>query len=287
MNNERDRRSEDRLSNTYRALAEERAPDYLNEKVLRLASRTRTRYSRARAWMRPAAWAAVIGLSLAIVLDMTRLPQSEPDSIGISIPDSRKAGDRRWQTRDTASENPAAQAEASVPAPAATSEQSTDAERLQPPSSATAGSDGRSKDEFVPKDMTILRDAEEMARTRAGSAEGPVPPGAVFDEAVVEGDLKEETANGMTADRAVGIEDVQAEEDEAEGSPAVAPSATLAKRVRTAPSRYCAEAVRKQPESWIACIRELEEDGRETEARDEYEAFRRVFPDFDAQDADK
>ena len=82
MSNERDRRSEDRLAEAYQALAEERAPDYLNEKVLRMAADTRSRYSRARAWMRPAAWAAVIGLSLAIVLDMTRLPQSDPDSIG-------------------------------------------------------------------------------------------------------------------------------------------------------------------------------------------------------------
>ena len=58
MSNERNHRSEDRLADTYRALAKERAPDSLNEKVLRLAAGARTRYSRARTWMRPAAWAA-------------------------------------------------------------------------------------------------------------------------------------------------------------------------------------------------------------------------------------
>lgn len=287
MSNERDHRSEDRLADTYRALTEERAPDYLNEKVLRLAAGNRTRYSRARAWMRPAAWAAVIGLSLAIVLDMTRLPQVEPDSIGIPVPDSRKAGAQRREASDTVNDSSAAEAEGIVPPSATPIGQRTDANRMRPASPAADGPEGRSNEDFVPKDMTVLRDAEEMARAQAGSDQGPVLPDAELDEAAVNGDLKEKAETGVSAGQAVAIENVRADGGQAEDSAAAASFATMATMEPPGSSRYCTEAVREAPESWVACIRELEKNGQEAEARDEYEEFRRVFPDFDVQDADK
>ena len=287
MSSERDRRSEDRLADAYRALADERAPDYLNKKVLRLAAGTRTRYSRARAWMRPAAWAAVIGLSLAIVLDMTRLPQVAPDSIGISVPDSRKTGYQQPEASDSVNDNPAAAAETIVAPSATPIEQRMDASRVRPASSGADGPARQSNEDFVPKDMTVLRDAEEMARTLAGSDRGPLLPGAELDEAAVTGDLKKGIETEVTAERAVTMENVQAEEDRAEDSTVAAPFATRAKAEPPVSARHCAESVRREPESWIACISQLEKDGLEAEARDEYEAFRRVFPDFDAQDADK
>lgn len=68
--------SDSRVSDVYRSIADERAPEHLNESVMRMAAKgSRTPYARARAWLRPAAWAATIGLSLAIVLELTRLPQ--------------------------------------------------------------------------------------------------------------------------------------------------------------------------------------------------------------------
>ena len=285
MSNERDRRSEDRLADTYRALAEERAPDYLNEKVLRLAAGNRTRYSRARAWMRPAAWAAVIGLSLAIVLDMTRLPQVEPDSIAIPVPASRKAADQQREGGDTV--NDSSEAEAIVPSSATPIEQRMDAKRMRPASPAANGPERRSNEDFVPKDMTVLRDAEEMARTQAASDQGLTMPVPELDEAAANGDPKEELETGMTTRRAVVIENVRANGGQAEDSAAAASFATMATAEPPESSRYCAESVRKAPESWIACIRELENNGLEAEAGDEYEEFRRVFPDFDVPDADK
>ena len=286
MSNERDPRSEDRLSDAYRSLAEERAPDYLNEKVLRLAAGTRTRYSRARAWMRPAAWAAVIGLSLAIVLDMTRLPSVGPDSIGISLPDSRKVGDQRRETSDTVNDDRGTEAEAVVAPSATPVEQRMEARKIQPARSASSAPERRSNEYFVPKDMTVLRDAEEMARTRAGSDQGPIMPSAELDDAPINGDLQEKMEAGVTAGRAAMIENVQADEDQAEDSAAAASFATRATTEPPASARYCAESVRKEPESWIACVRQLEKNGQQAEARDEYEEFRRVFPDFDAQDGD-
>lgn len=73
MSNERNESGNDaRVTDAYRQLANERTPPHLDDKVLRMAAREgRTRYSLLRAWMRPAAWAATIGLSLAIMLELT------------------------------------------------------------------------------------------------------------------------------------------------------------------------------------------------------------------------
>jgi hypothetical protein len=67
------------VSDTYRQLSRESAPDYLNEKVLQQAASVaaRPRYSRSIMWTRPLAWAATIALCLAIVLEVTRIPTPE------------------------------------------------------------------------------------------------------------------------------------------------------------------------------------------------------------------
>jgi len=73
------------VSRTYRESASEHAPDALNQAVLRQAAQNvSSRYSRAVFWMRPMAWAATIGLCLAIVIDLSSLPQ--PDSSMLSVP---------------------------------------------------------------------------------------------------------------------------------------------------------------------------------------------------------
>ncbi len=81
MNDERDITEMQRLvSETYHSAATEQAPKHLNEKVLRMAAgepttrQERFGYRGAASWLRPAAWAATISLSLAIVLEITRDP---------------------------------------------------------------------------------------------------------------------------------------------------------------------------------------------------------------------
>ena len=81
MTNDRDNTTADpSVSATYRQLADERAPASLDEKVLhRAAAEPRISSGIGRTWMKPVAWAATIGLSLAIVLEMTQLPQAPLD----------------------------------------------------------------------------------------------------------------------------------------------------------------------------------------------------------------
>ena len=61
-----------RVFDTYREVAGEETPARLDEQVLALAAReARSRYGLARAWIRPVAWAATIGISLAFMLELT------------------------------------------------------------------------------------------------------------------------------------------------------------------------------------------------------------------------
>jgi hypothetical protein len=63
-----------RIRDTYRDLAKERSRADLDRKILAMAAgEARTRYGLTRAWIRPVAWAATIGLSLAFILEISQL----------------------------------------------------------------------------------------------------------------------------------------------------------------------------------------------------------------------
>ena len=62
-----------RVSEVYRALATETTPPELDDTILKMAaSNVPTRYALVRGWLRPVAWAATIGLSLAFILEISR-----------------------------------------------------------------------------------------------------------------------------------------------------------------------------------------------------------------------
>lgn len=68
-----------RVSSAYQDLAQETTPERLDRRVLQRAAReSRTRYGLMRSWMRPVAWAATIGLSLAFLLEMTWFADAPP-----------------------------------------------------------------------------------------------------------------------------------------------------------------------------------------------------------------
>lgn len=68
-----------RVSDTYRDIAQESTPAHLDERIIAMAGReARTRYGLARAWVRPVAWAATIGLSFAFILEMTYFSEDAP-----------------------------------------------------------------------------------------------------------------------------------------------------------------------------------------------------------------
>jgi hypothetical protein len=77
MNTEQDNK---RVSDAYREVANEVTPAELDERILASAARdARSRYGLARAWVRPVAWAATIGLSLAFMLELTWFADAPPE----------------------------------------------------------------------------------------------------------------------------------------------------------------------------------------------------------------
>lgn len=87
----------DRVSRAYREVAGERAPATLNESVMRQAqAATHRGYAHLLLWLRPLAWAATIGLSLAVVLQLadTPVPDSIDDAIAPSATPAALAEDK-------------------------------------------------------------------------------------------------------------------------------------------------------------------------------------------------
>ncbi len=159
MNEALDNRStaDDELARAYRELATERTPATLNEQVLwRAAHAAGHGYPRWAGWLRPLAWAATVGLTLAIVIELgdSAVPGGDPvdvtnDSVEEALP-RREAGSEHRETadRDTLAEpgndpaaEPSRQAGESTPASAA----------------------------FKVDDTSLLEQAADLAAVRSGS----------------------------------------------------------------------------------------------------------------------
>jgi len=66
------------VTQTYREVADQCAPEHLNQAILKEATNVaRPRYSRLITWTRPMAWAATVMLSVALVLELSKVPAPE------------------------------------------------------------------------------------------------------------------------------------------------------------------------------------------------------------------
>jgi len=176
-----------RVSEAYSDLATERTPPELDRKVLSMAAAgTRSRYGLARAWVRPVAWAATIGLSLAFVLEMSQLrdvatPQADANAVyqleEAVIRDEAPAAakDELRRLQEPAKRTDAPQAKQMSSPPAAAEPVAAPEPEVESPSVSA---------EFETDDMSLLREAEEQARARSGSErpESAVAGAAAFAE---------------------------------------------------------------------------------------------------------
>lgn len=180
-----------RVSETYRAMATETTPPDLDSKILSMAADTadvrRSGFGLSRAWFRPIAWTATIGLSLAFVLEMAELnnvaePTIQTDSD--EVLEERVLGDQvaaepanigRLQPRQELDKRADAAEEAKASAAPATAEV------------APAGGTASVSDDFAADEMLLIQEAEEQARARSGPArsvalDGPVAAFAIKKE---------------------------------------------------------------------------------------------------------
>lgn len=258
MTNERDKNEmDDFVSETYRALADEETPEHLNESVLRLAA---ARAPNARklfsfgAWMKPAAWAATVGLSLAIVIEVTQftdMPVTEPTT-----------------------EMPSAPAPASESEPPSVRDQFVpqgsnvldEAERIAKLRSGSIQSNNEVVDTPMPN--KIEPRAEESAGSSLEYRAENATPSSVQAQAEVPA-LVAQPVSSATDRR---ITQVQAQS-------AAAPERSRLQQKSDAIGA-CKGAARKTAETWFACIELLRESGKSAEADRENKAFLLQHPDF-------
>jgi len=266
------------VTRTYRETADERAPDHLNRTVLKeAASAARPRYSRLRSWTRPMAWAATVMLTVALVLEVTKVPT--PQGITFDEPAVKiKADAPEPDSTDTAPANPSegriledeVLEEAIRPATPPGGSSSTavvtrlqaealnaNAEQAVPESTLqkrqhAAGREGpvgkqdlaapaMHVDEFKLKDADMLRRADDMARMRSGENKTLALPSS---------------------------------------APVAADGATLGAVAVSTEAQACDESAVATPETWLECIERLEAAGRADEAGQQRELLQAAFPEF-------
>jgi len=224
------------VSETYRELGVEKAPEHLNQSILRMASgrskQSPTRSNLFAPWMKPVAWAATIGLSLAIVLELTQVPTVAVRPDNIPTPELMR--------------------EEAVLQDADLLEKMENGARLQ------SGPDRQliSEDELG-RNAARYDDLEVLSREPKGKVDAvaaPAQSSPAPSPATAEISAARKRAADLPADKKEMVSDL-----------------FLLEQSDTAES--CDAAVRISRESWLECIEELRETGNEQAADREYEAF--------------
>ncbi len=250
------------VSQTYRETADERVPAELDRAVLSSAANAaRPPYARSIVWLRPLAWAATIGLSLAIVLELSRVPQPEPSVFETppapsDAPEEKKlldeidkatAAEPRRQRLDsfankTVPKDSSVKLESSPPAsrPAAAmaipdAKRRVDSSDSDAESPETSGS--LSTESFNVENMQLLRQAEDLAR--------------------IHSDNLVETAQPV-------LRSIAAESVSTHGN-----------------SEDCDEDATATPSIWLECIEDLEKAGLVDAAQRERERLLTAFPHYE------
>jgi hypothetical protein len=172
-----------RVSDAYREIAGEETPAELDRKVLAMAAaEVRAANGLPRTWFRPLAWAATIALSFAFVLEMSQVddapaPLADADMADVleqspgpvdAAAKQKDEGRMRQQLNKRSSDAPAS-AKASI-APARSLPSTSDAALNQPGMATPAVESPSVASDFELDDMSMLREAEELARTRSEPA---------------------------------------------------------------------------------------------------------------------
>jgi hypothetical protein len=275
MTTERDPFEGDELvTETYRELGVEKAPEHLNKSILRMASggrgQTGARNPLFAAWMKPVAWAATIGLSLAIVLELTQVPTAAVRSDPVPAAESVRE-EAALQDADESDKALNRARTQSGPNRQATNEnelgRSADS-RDNARKSAASGAAAIFTDSIVEEVSvtdTVTDDVEVFSRETKGkldaiAAQSPSPVSAAALP----------TSPQPSAGKRVA--DLPAD------SEPMASFSVLAEQDKSGFDESCDEAVRLSREDWLECIDNLRQSGAEEAADLEYETFVLEYP---------
>jgi hypothetical protein len=263
MNDKSDRTATDRrVSDTYRELANERAPQALNDKVLRMAAGAKpVRSLIPGPWMKPVAWAATIGLSLAIVLELTQVPQIPSEFDGVSPA--------------LTAEEPAIPTPTGIESSPETLVDERQDRQLQTEKSAIA------------QPSPVMDSRERVRERRDVKPEVHRAERAVVEEAAAPAMTRApellETAATVTDEAAADADGAISPAGNATASSMAAP----AERMLMAAPLLCPADARESAEDWYRCIETNRAVSPAEAIEKEIAALREQFPDFPIPDADK
>jgi hypothetical protein len=240
---------DDLVTETYRELGVENAPEHLNQSVLRMASGgSPARNILFGAWMKPVAWAATIGLSLAIVLELSEVPTAPVQSDPVRSDSMPTAESMREEALEEA--------------PVLNAAGSEKVENRARPESAP-NRQLVSEDELG-RSTAAFDDVEVFSREPKGKLDAVAAPAAPSQPplaAMTEIPAAKELASVLP----------EAKKRAADLPADSQPIASFA-------NDLCNAAARLSEESWLACIENLRRAGSEEAADREYEAFILKYP---------
>lgn len=279
MTTERDPFERDELvSETYRELGVEKAPEHLNESILRMASggaqQGSARNPLFAVWMKPVAWAATIGLCLAIVLELTQVPTDAVRFDGLPAAESirEEAALRDVDESDKAEKRARTQ---SGPNQQAISEgepgRSADS-RDNARKSAASGTAKISTDAVVEKVSvkdTVADDVEVFSRETKSKLDAIAAQSPSSVSAPVSASEPPSSPQPLATKR---------EADQPADSEPMASFSVLTEQNESENDEFCDAAIRLSAEDWLECIDNLRQSGAEAAADLEYEAFVLEYP---------
>ena len=241
------------VSRTYRESAVEQVPDELDQAVLQRArQRSSNRYSRSVVWLRPMAWAATIGLCLAIVVEINNVPQPMPEQLALPA-DAMTPGER---VREEAEAAPARSVQRGTGTTNMNKSVSHETEALQQRTKKTVDAKGRVSLQNVPQ------------HSKSDARESAFVPAEVMES------LESKDSHDVNAP-------MLQEADHVYGLRSIAITASPASAELTAAT--CDLQARATPQTWLECIEALEENGLDDLAGEQRDQLRKAFPDFDSR----
>ncbi len=286
MNRDNDKQTatdiDPQVSDQYTSLADEKTPVDLDRAVLReatRAARTDNRKGSFGAWFRPVAFVAMVGLSLAIILDLSNTSIFDPaaDMSFESAPSAPVEAPARNGTDATArNRSQTTFSEFKRQEKAAASQQAPTADTPD----ATRDDDGYSSGESAspaaitqprqPSSSKLLRMQSDPApadtRPAAETLEDNAEASEVF---TVEAESAEQRVQKLEAN-------VRAKLPSQTGTAAQLPAVSLS---QVAPFA-CSDEQKSAVEAWWNCVITLRQSGQAEAADSELEKLRKSFPDF-------
>lgn len=256
MTIERDKEELDTLvSRTYRELPTPRAPDHLNQSILRMAankSQGKGNFLFA-AWIKPVTLAATMGLSLAILLEMSEV-QTTAEQMEL------------------------------VPTTVESQVESVREEFTPQETDSLEQAENRARSEIEQDPVSIRED--EPASTEEGFVEEPVLEDVDLRKREAKGKVDSFAASAPAAARpaarklAADLPDSNqpvAEQRLVTTEPVA--SFGLSTEIKDSDAEAaCDERVRQSADTWLECIDELRKSGATLDADREYEAFILEYP---------